>query len=240
MARDQSSDPFARASFLSQLSDPVRAQLLNLGVTTCRPAGHELIHQGGVGEVVFLLIDAITKITARAENGSEVLLAVRVSGDIVGDMAVLDEAPRSATVTTCSRSTICVVRGPIFMDFLRRTPEAGLALNRLISDRLRWANQRRLDFAGYEAGIRLARLIVTLAARHGRRVSRGLDIGVPLTQTELGALIGAKEATIQKALRDLAERGLIRRGRRGVIIMEPGELAKFADIPEAAERLKPY
>ncbi|GIH76504.1 Crp/Fnr family transcriptional regulator [Planobispora longispora] len=236
MARDQSNDSFARASFLALLSGPLRARLLSLGVTAHRPAGHELIRQGDSGDVVFLLIDAIVKITAMAENGSEILLAVRVSGDVVGDMAVLNEAPRSATVTTCGPSAVCVIKGPVFLDFLRRSPEAGLALNRLISDRLRWANQRRLDFAGYEADIRLARLILALAERHGRRAAQGLDLGVPLTQAELGALIGAKEATVQKALRELADRKLIRRGRRGVLIVEPWELAKFAETPDTIER----
>ncbi|MEV4182837.1 Crp/Fnr family transcriptional regulator [Streptosporangium canum] len=240
MTKRQPGDLFARGSFLTQLSAPVRERLLDLGTVTQRAAGRDLIRQGAVDDIVFVLMEAITKITARAENGSQVLLAVRVSGDIVGDMAALSGGPRSATVTTCRRSTICAIRGPIFLDFLRRSPEAGLALSRLIGDRLRWANERRLDFAGYDAGIRLARLLLTLSARHGRWGSGELDMGVPLTQAELGELIGAKEVTVQKALRELAERGLIRRVRRGVVITGVAELAELAGTPEMIDQLKPY
>jgi CRP/FNR family transcriptional regulator, cyclic AMP receptor protein len=217
-------------TFLALLSQPARQELLGLGVIWNFPANHLLLRQGDPGGSVWLLLDALVKVTASVENGSRTLLAIRVSGDVIGEMAVVDRAKRSADVTTCGRAVACHVKGALFLDFLRRDTGASLALSQLAIRRLRWANQRRLDFAGYETSVCLARVLLTLADRHGRSCREGLEIGVPLTQSELGGLVGAKEGTVQKALRELSARGLVQPGHRRVIITDAEALAEFADL----------
>lgn len=95
---------------------------------------------------------------------------------------------------------------------------------------MQWANQRRLEFAGYDAEVCVARILIALAAMHGRAVREGMDIGIPLTQAELGSLIGTKEPTVRKALRSLAARDLVLRGPRRVVIQDMDGLTKFADF----------
>jgi CRP/FNR family transcriptional regulator, cyclic AMP receptor protein len=218
-------------TFLAMLAETSRRNLVNLGIIRTFPANHVLVRQGDPGGSVWLLLDALVKVTARVENGSLTLLAVRVSGDLVGEMAVMDGSVRSATVTTCGRAVVCQVKGTQFVDYLRRDTEASMALSQQAIQRLRWSNQRRLDFAGYETSVCLARLLLALAARHGRRGADGVEIGAPLTQAELGSLVGAKEGTVQKALRELAARGLVRPGHRRVTIIDEARLTVFADLP---------
>ena len=117
------------------------------------------------------------------------------------------------------------------MDFAATHAVVGITLSQMTGDRLRWANQMRQDAAAYGVDICLARALLALAERHGRRVPDvpdGVDIGVPLTQAELGALIGAREVSVQRALRELEASGLVRRGRRRVIILDHERLAGFA------------
>lgn len=196
------------------------------------PANRQFIRQGDPAGSVWLLLDALVKVTASVENGSRILLAIRVSGDIVGDMSAVDGLQRSADVTTCGRAVVCHIKGPVFVEFLHQNPAASFALSQLAIQRLRWANQRRLDFAGYEAPVCLARVLLALAARHGRPHLDDVEIGVPLTQIELGSLVGAKESTVQKALREIAARGLVRPGHRMVVITDVAGLIDFADLPE--------
>ncbi|GLW07856.1 Crp/Fnr family transcriptional regulator [Microtetraspora sp. NBRC 13810] len=230
MTRDAVSISFAFGTFLQTLTEPSRGRLLALGSIARFQSGHALIRQGDTDDLVFVLLKSVAKVTARAENGAEALLAVRVSGDIVGDMAPLTGVPRSTSVTTCSESVVCVIKGPVFVDFMNQHAAVGVALSRLIGERLRWANERRLDFAGYDADICLARLLLAFAERHGRQTDAGTDIGVPLTQAELGGLIGAKEGTIQKAMRGLRNRGLVRNSQRRITITDPRGLAAYADL----------
>jgi CRP/FNR family cyclic AMP-dependent transcriptional regulator len=219
-----------RGTFLERLPEAVRGRILELGVRRAFPPGHVLLRQGEPGRTVWVLLDALTKVTAQVENGSQALLGIRVSGDVVGEMGVIDGSPRSATVTTCGHTVAYQIKGPVFVDFLRRQPGVALTLSRMAIERLRWANQRRLDFTGYGTDVRLARVLLALARRHGRPGPDGIDIGIPLTQTELGGMVGAKEVTVQKALRSLAAHRLARPGHRGVVITDPAGLARFADL----------
>lgn len=230
MAAIHSSDLFAAGTFCRRLPNSVRDDLLDLGVIARFRAGHTLIRQGDDDRLVFILLKSVVKVTARAENGAEVLLAVRVSGDVVGEMAALGQTPRSASVTTCGESTIAVVKGPVFVDFMSRQPAVGVALSQLIGDRLRWANQRRLEFAGYSADVCLARLLLAISDRHGIRTQEGLDIGIALTQVELGGLIGAREGTVQKAMRGLRNKGLVRHFRQRIVITDVRGLARFGEL----------
>ncbi|WP_433540451.1 Crp/Fnr family transcriptional regulator [Streptosporangium sandarakinum] len=220
-------------TLLHRLPATARTELLQIGMLRTLPSGHVLIHQGDSSTSVWLLLDALVKVTARVESGTEALLAVRVSGDLVGEMAVLNGAPRSATVTTCGHGVYEHIKGPVFISFLQRYPAAALELNRITAERLRWSNQRRLDLAGYETDVCLARVLLALAARHGRREADGvgLNIGVPITQAELGGLVGAKEGTVHKALRALATQGLLKSGYRTIVITDPKGLTSFADLP---------
>ncbi|MFF0311528.1 Crp/Fnr family transcriptional regulator [Streptosporangium sp. NPDC004379] len=218
-------------TFVARLPTEARRTLLDLGTVRTYPAGHTLIRQGEPGSVVFVIVHGLVKVIASTEHGTESLLAVRVRGDVIGDMAVLDGSARSATVTTCGVTSARLLKGEVFLGYLRRHPSAALALSVLMGDRLRWANQRRLESTGYGSDVRLARLLLAVAARHGNRVPEGVDLGVPLTQVELGDLICAKESTVHKALRDLAERGLVLRvGHRRVVISDLPGLMAFADM----------
>ncbi|WP_395103531.1 Crp/Fnr family transcriptional regulator [Actinomadura sp. SCN-SB] len=218
----------------------MRRRLLAQGSPRHLPPRRVLMRQGEAGSSVWVLIDALVKVSAGVENGTESLLAVRVSGDLIGEMAVLTGAARSATVTTCGRAVARQIAGGAFIDFLRRHPQAALTLNQMTIERLRWSNQRRLDFAGYEVGRCLARVLLALAGRHGRPYGRGVDLGVPLTQAELGGLVGAKEDTVQKALRALADRGYIAMPKRShFVITDPGGLGEYADLPDEKIRPKP-
>jgi len=218
-------------TFLSLLPARERADLFRLGTLYTVGPRRTLVRQGEPGGSVWLLVDALVKVTARVENGTEALLALRVSGDLIGEMAVLGETVRSATVVTCRRAVVCQIRGDAFVAFLRRHPSVSLTLNQMMIGRLRWSNQRRLDFAGYATGQCLARVLLELADRHGRPCDLGVDLGVPISQAELGGLVGAKEDTVQRTMRALAAEGLVANlGRRHVVITDRTRLAAFADL----------
>jgi CRP-like cAMP-binding protein len=80
---------------------------------------------------------------------------------------------------------------------------------------------------GYDVPVRVARVLLDLADRHGRPVSEGTDVGVPLAQHELGRLVGAGDAAVSKAMRELKEKGLIRTSYRKVILIDAERLGAY-------------
>jgi CRP-like cAMP-binding protein len=158
------------------------------------------------------------------------LLGVRVSGDLIGELGVVRAAPRSATVTVCAPTVVHAFRREDFLDVLSRHPDAWLAMTSTIADRLDWANQHRLEFAGHDVLTRVARVLVLLADRHGRPVPHGLDLGVPLSQEELGRLIGAHRDAVVKAISELRGKGVIETGYRSITIIQPENLRRHAQL----------
>ncbi|GAA4315010.1 Crp/Fnr family transcriptional regulator [Streptomyces venetus] len=217
-------------SLLGVVAPEARRELLELGVPARFEAGKVLLTEGAGTRHMLVLMSGFAKVTARVENGEESLLAVWVGGDSVGEMAALDGSPRSATVTACGPLSALVVQPAALHALLARRPEVHLALTRILADRLRWANRRRLDFKGYPAKVRLARLLVELATRYGRPVGDGTVLGCRLTQPELAALTGAAETTIHKGLRELRREGLLETGYGSTVIRDLDRLREIGDL----------
>lgn len=221
---------------MARLAEPTGRELLNLAPALLHPPGEVLLTQGDASDHVCVLGAAdpgrssCVKVTATLENGSESLLGIRVSGDIVGELAGLLTGRRTATVTTCGPVVVHRIGRDVFKAFLMRRPDAWEAMGRMIASRLDWANRRRLDFGGYDVPIRLARVLVDLVERHGYPVEAGERLGVELSQAELGRLIGAKEDAVGQAMRTLKRTGLVISGYRLVTVVDVARLRTFAEL----------
>jgi CRP-like cAMP-binding protein len=227
----QSAQEWPPGSLLDDLTPTSRADLLALGVPRRYRPGEVLLVEGEYSTHVILLRAGHVKVTARLDDDQGVaLLAIRAGGDTVGELAALDGRPRSATVTAVDRVEANVISKAELHDFLRRDSTAALALSRTVSSRLRSATRRRIDFAGCEVKVRLARILAELAHAYGRDTPAGRAIGVTLTQPELAALVGAAEVTVHKTLRDLRSEGIVATGYRNITVLDEGRLRKLAGL----------
>ena len=219
-------------SFLAGLQPPVLQDFLDAGELAWFRKGEVLVHEGDRGADVFLLLKACVKATARLDEGKQALLAVRVGGDIVGEIAVLDGGVRTATVTACGHEPVSAVR--IGQEHLRRLlsrhPDAAVSLASAVSRKLRAASRRRVDFTGCPARVRLARALLEMAEDYGHPSIRGILIGVNLTRIELGSLVGASPSTAERALRELRESGLIHKVGRRVLVPDMDMLRSAASL----------
>jgi CRP/FNR family transcriptional regulator, cyclic AMP receptor protein len=223
-------------TFLSRLDPVASGELLDLGTPRVVPSGGMLTRQGDQNADVFLLKSgtsrtaACVKVTCLVPNGSETLLAIRMAGDVVGEGAALRHSrTRSATVTACTEVVVHAVEQRRFLNYLDKRPEAWRALCTLISDRLDWANRRRLDFGAYDVRVRLVRVMLELVLSHGVRTQLGVELGVQVSQEELGKLIGAKPDAVSGAMRKLKAEGLISSRYRGVRIPDLEALRRVAE-----------
>lgn len=199
-----------------------------MGVTQKYPAGRVLMRMGDELTFVIVVLEGIVKATSLTSDGKEVLLAIRVGGDLVGEFAALDSRPRSSTVTTCGPVVGCVIPQPDFLGLLRRDDLLARAVDRAVLAKLRFANERRVDFAGFDAYMRVARILRELAATYGDRDGDRVTLNWPLTQAELASLASVAEPTVQKALRRLREARIISTSYRSLTIESLPELGKVA------------
>ncbi|GAA3431516.1 Crp/Fnr family transcriptional regulator [Kutzneria kofuensis] len=217
-----------RATLLGRLPAKVVDQVLTAGVERKLCSGRPLIREGELEGYAFVLVRGIVKVTAATETG-EALLAIRVGGDLVGEMGVLEKAPRSATVTACTPVWTRVVHRNEFLDLMRRSPDFSVEVAAMISWRLRWANRRRLEFAGQPARVRVCRVLDEIVDTYGARHGSTWSLGVPLTQAEIASLAGIALRTAEKELGQLEQDGVVVRRYRATEVADRDALRLIAN-----------
>ncbi|MFE9449552.1 Crp/Fnr family transcriptional regulator [Streptomyces sp. NPDC006739] len=218
-------------SFLSRLEPHLLGELSRAGELMEFHRTQPLAVEGGTETDVFLLLSSCVKVTGRLPRGGDALLAVRVGGDIVGELAALDRKPRSATVTACGNTPVRAVRvtRQDFVGILASSPPALLQLGTAVAEKLRTSTRRRVDYGGVEPHVRLARVLTEMADDHGTTAyGRSIVIGVDLTQVEWGTLIGVSTRTAERAIGALRDRKLIGEGRGRVTVLDMEGLRALA------------
>jgi CRP-like cAMP-binding protein len=226
--RDLRDRSWVQGSLLASLHRPQREVLFSLGTLRQFGPGELLLIEGDRSDFVVLLLDGFVKITSTTPDGREALLAIRMAGDLVGELAALDGRPRLATASAGGAVLARVISARDFADCLHRHPPIAAGVNRVVTAKLRMSTQRRVDFGGREAKVRLARVLMEIYGGSSGGAATDGRLGVILTQSELAGLIGASEPTVHKALRALREDGVIDTGYRQLVIRDVDALRAVA------------
>ncbi|RSS45944.1 Crp/Fnr family transcriptional regulator [Streptomyces sp. WAC08241] len=222
------------ARFLGSLSEAAREELLSIGSPRRYPPGAKILAEGTPGDCLMLLENGYVKVTRKRANGCEALIAIRAGGDVVGEMAVIDDVPRSATVTAGADIDVRVVQRRAVRKFLDKHPETALQIVRLSNRRLRSANSWRSAFGEFTVQVRLARVLAELAENHGKSLGSHTLICVELTQAELAAFVGARERAVQEALARFREEEIVKTGRPEMTVLKPDRLRAIGLLPPTA------
>ncbi|CAM4184020.1 Crp/Fnr family transcriptional regulator [Kibdelosporangium persicum] len=220
---------YPHASLLGRLSERTREDFLAVGVSESRPAGMTIISQGETDSSALLLLHGSVKVQATDPAGERTLLAIRVGGDLIGEMAALDVGPRSATVIACTDIFFKRMTKAELRNFLARHPDAAIEVATMLSERLRWADRRRIEH-GRPASVRVARVLVDLYEAYGTRSGGRWDLSVPLTREELASIAGVKLSTAEKIIRTFQQEGLVSGRYRGIAVLDMAGLRLRAEI----------
>ncbi|MFC4950878.1 Crp/Fnr family transcriptional regulator [Pseudonocardia sp. GCM10023141] len=228
------SDPAADldpSEFLARLPPADCAELTQRGRPRRWPAGASLFLEGERSTTVVVVLTGRVKVFTLSEEGEETVLAVRGPGSLLGELAAVDGAPRSASVAALEPVVALVFPVGVFVDFLSTHAAAAMVVLRLVIGRLRDADRKRAEFAAYDTAARVARRLVELAERFGEPDGNGVRITVALTQDELAGWVGSSREAVAKALRALRERGQLTTGRRTMTVLDMDGLRRRAGEP---------
>lgn len=179
---------------------------------------------GDAGDRVFLLKRGVVKISGLSDEGREVILALLHKGEIFGEEAVLEDAPRDHMAEAHDDALVCILSKRDFMEILRPHPEMVFKVTKLIGFRLQTFRSRveRLLFKGAPA--RLAQTLLELAEAHGVRDARGVVLPLRLSQRDLANLIGVTRESVNLTLGDFRKQGLVEVDGRTLRILRPDAL----------------
>ena len=173
------------------------------------PVGTDIITAEQPGEVVYIILEGTVKIHAEQIDGSSVILAILGAGEIFGEMSILENIGRSATVVTLEDATILWLDRLMFEDSLRRMPDMNYNLARIFSRRLRLANAQIQAMATLDVFGRVARQLLAFANVYGQRQPGGTLIPLRLTQSDLAGMVGASRVRVNQVLVFYKQQGYI-------------------------------
>lgn len=174
------------------------------------PAGTTLMMADDPGEVAYIIQSGTVKVHVEQADGSDVILALRGRGEIVGELSILDQRGRSATVVTMEECSLLRWDRATLVAALETMPLLTLNLARLLSRRLRHANDTIQALAALDLPGRVAHQILAFADEYGERLENGaLLIPLRLPQSELAGLVGASRERVNAAMVGFKRRGYI-------------------------------
>jgi CRP/FNR family transcriptional regulator, cyclic AMP receptor protein len=191
------------------------------------PLAYRPVADGELPEPIRVLAGR-AKLTVPNMSGREVIVAVRGPGDLLGELAALVEAPRSATVGTIEPVDALIVSGSAFAAFLDRNSRVALVILRLVAERLLYADLQQAQFATHDVVGRVAHRLVELTDRFGVETEDGIVLDMPLSQEELAGWTGASREAVNKALQVLRSLHMIETGRRRLTVLDADGLRRMA------------
>jgi CRP-like cAMP-binding protein len=222
---------FERFRMISALSPAQRNHLEKLTRMLEVKRGTRIYLPGDPSDQVFLLKSGVVKISMVTPDNRDVILALLHSGDIFGELAVVDDAPRDHIAEAFDDCVICAMSRDTIVRVIHETPEIGFQITKLIGLRLRTFKSRIEELLCKSAHARVAHALLELAERHGVPDTDGVLISLRLSQGDLGRLVGLSRETVNAILQEWREQDLLEMDRRTVRLRDPDRLRNLSVQP---------
>jgi CRP-like cAMP-binding protein len=220
------SSPLAKHGLFAELS-PTDLRDLSACLRRRRCAKGQIIFaQGDPGTSLYVVEAGQVKVVLTSPDGKELVLNVFGSGDIFGEMALLDGEPRSADAVAQEDCLLLVLQRDDFLRFLEERPAVAISLLAILSRKLRHTTQQVQDVAFLDVPARLARALLDLAETRGTPSTASSGWTFRVTQAELAGMIAATRESVNKWLGFYEAQGLIRCVRGQVTVFRPEALRR--------------
>jgi len=209
------------------LSENQRRELDALGTPVTYPPDNAIFREGQPSRSVVIIKEGAVKVTQQAPDGTEITLATRGAGEVMGDEGALTAGVRSATVTTITALVGIDVSAKDLLEFVQRE-QLWPVMYRFAVLRRYESDKRALLLSRMDVKKRLASVLLDLARSMGVEVEDGWAVEDAFSQQELAGSIGASRDAVAVELRKLREEGLVTTGRRRIVIRNLEVLQKLS------------
>ncbi len=198
-------DLLTNIPLFSELNVDERKALSDRLVVRSFPKNSIVIIDGDVSDSLYLILSGKVKVFLTDEGGKEVILNYQATGEYFGEMALLDNQPRSASVVTTEPCKFAILSKSDFRACLGEHPDIAMSIILKLSDRLRVLTEKVRSLALMDVYGRLRQTLFDLSEdRDGQRV-----VTERLTQQELANMVGASREMVTRILKDLTKGGYI-------------------------------
>ena len=215
-----------KAPLFTALDDAASASLLANMVSVKISKGTILFAEGDGGDQLYVIAEGKLKLGTSSGDGRENLLSILGPGEMFGELSLFDPGPRTSTATAVTDAKLLSLGQEKLLPWLVENPKVALQLLARLTQRLRRTNEAVGDLVFSDVPGRVAKALIDLGERFGKKTDEGLFVHHDLTQEELAQLVGASRETVNKALADFAGRNWLKLDGRAVLITDFERLSK--------------
>jgi len=218
-------DALAKVPLFGGLDPAERQRFAEAARERAYPKGSVILFENDPGESLYIVRHGRVKVVLIGEDGREVILGVLGAGEHFGELSLIDQQPRSATVMAMEDSTLLILHREDFRRRVEASPAVAWSLLTELSRRLRRADEKIGGLVLLDVPGRIARLLLDFAAEGG-----GPTIERALTHQTIAQMIGASRETVSRATKDFQDAGWISVERRRITIADERALRRLAQL----------
>lgn len=203
----------------SELADQELNLLAASGSRKNFPGKNVIFQEGDSGDVLFIILSGKVKVLLTGKNGQEYILSRLGPGNFFGEMAILESAPRSASVITVEPSEFFLLGRKALTELLKHHPDIAMKILKNLSQRLRKVSEQVRSLVMFDMYGRVGRCLLNLAEFQDGVETRGqLLISNRPSFQELANMVGCSRETLSRTLKALKENGSLRVTRNTIYI----------------------
>jgi CRP-like cAMP-binding protein len=212
-----------KSGLFGSLEEKARRDIAACAMPRSFTAGESICRLGDRGDSMMAVVVGTVRISRPTSRGKEIILADLGSGELFGEIALLDGKPRSANVVALTNCELMILERRNLIPFLERNPAACMKLMEILCARIRRSDERMSDIAFFNLPIRLAKTLLN----YQPDVRAGVKLS--LSQSELAEMAGGTREKVNRCLRDWQRQGIIELKNRWTIIRKPEALQALVE-----------
>lgn len=206
----------------SSFSDHQLAALLPAVQHRRFPRGSYVMRAGEETDALYIILAGRAKVLIPDDDGNEVILSIIGPNEFFGEMGLLDDQPRSASVETLEPCEMLRITRGAFLACLKDNFDAALIIIRNLVKRLREADRKIESLALIDVYGRVARLLIEMA----QPVDGQWIIEKAPPKQEIARMIGASREMVSRVVKDLHDKGVIRAEKRKIYVLDRQSMGK--------------
>lgn len=220
-------DVLRSATIFAGLPDEALARLGAACVSRTYRRSQYLWYQGDEGALLVVVASGLVKVVLGSTQGDEIVLTTLGPGATIGEIALLDGAPRSASVVAAEPTTVLLLSRATVLEVFNRYPVALDGLLRSLGTLIRRLTEQAGDLVFLDLGARVAKLLLHLADAHG---AGSTELNLGLSQSDLAAMVGATRPAVNRVLQNLVARGVIKVDGQRIALLDVAALRRRASV----------
>jgi CRP/FNR family cyclic AMP-dependent transcriptional regulator len=178
---------------------------------------------GEEGQGLYIIRSGKVKICTDDPQGNELIFTFLSAGDLLGEIAILDGQPRSATAVAVTHTDTFYLDRGRFLDFLKTSPQACMDIIVTLCNSLRRSNAHLEEVSFLDVSGRVARSLMSMSPKEE------FPPNCAISQEELARVVGASRVMVNKILNSFSDLGLITQTRKKITILNERELNRIGD-----------